>query len=566
MSEAKPISPKLSSRSLLKDDSSLLKANISIDLDASYPDLATPAFMTPGLGLRSMMKRRRNRVLESPLRHRRRDFIKALGKSAPSQNYAIGRKLGQGAFGSVHLVTCKASGVRRVLKTVNKRLSARSGVSMDMLQREIEVLKVLDHPHVVRLFEHYTDRSDMHLIMDVCSGGDLLDLVSARARDGQRLTEPWVQRCFFQVLEAISYCHKKGVMHKDLKLENIMLRDRVAADGPLGDIHAMVVDVGLAELFGTQHGKNQRSKDVAGSLPTMSPELLQRNFSHKCDVWSLGCVLFATLNPNGIWLPRRREKVFYAYPWMPTGCDGGARRRNMLQSQRLGPPLNKLQISAGCREVLARMLTFGEKSRPSAAECLKLPWFQGAEVSCLSPGQPVRALCADRQLRPWQKAALMEAAAQLPAADLAELERPFRSLDKSQNGVIAKGDLQLVLEEMGVPSTASAEAASVLLAAHDADRSGSLEWTEFVAAMLPASQEPFMAALWLTFQKLDKDRKGSLDRSTVSVLLDRGAINSLKSPTDGAWSRDSILDDLFPNAKTQISFFEFKSYFKKQQV
>merc|ERR1712216_515888 len=72
----------------------------------------------------------------------------------------------------------------------------------------------------------------------------------------------------------------------------------------------------------------------------------------------------------------------------------------------------------------------------------------------------VRALAAERQLRPWQKAALMEAAAQLPAADLAELERPFRLLDKSRNGAIEKGDLQVVLQEIGVPSEASAEAAS----------------------------------------------------------------------------------------------------------
>merc|ERR1712070_1019756 len=104
-----------------------------------------------------------------------------------------------------------------------------------------------------------------------------------------------------------------------------------------------------------------------------------------------------------------------------------------------------------------------------------------------------------------------------------------------------------VLEDLGMASDASGEAASALIMSHDMDRSGSLEWTEFVAAMLPASQEPFLAALWLTFQKLDKHQKGSLERNAVSALLDRGAIKSLKSPTDGAWSRESILQDLFPN-------------------
>merc|ERR1719502_2247874 len=160
------------------------------------------------------------------------------------------------------------------------------------------------------------DSTNIYIVTDICPGGELLGVVEQHAKDKRPLEERWVAKVFMQIIEGIGYCHSKGVMHKDIKLENIMLRTPAE---PIEDVKAVIIDVGLAELFGAQHKKASRSTQVAGSLCTMSPEMVRRApFSYKCDIYSLGCLLFAIFNPTPEWLPDGKGgQILYTYPYMP---------------------------------------------------------------------------------------------------------------------------------------------------------------------------------------------------------------------------------------------------------
>lgn len=427
----------------------------------------------------------------------------------------------------------------------------------------------------------------------------MLQLLTSCAKSKRDIPETWAGCFFTQVVEAIAYCHSKGVMHKDIKLENVMLRDAgsesLGAEQPLPSPHAMVVDVGLATLFGQQHGRRSRFDDLAGSLSTMAPEVLMRNYSYKCDVWSLGCILFAVFNTKPLWV----ERKLYPYPFFPrpSKMDQGG-RRGLLRSQRMGPP--KLPADAASGPALAamrKMLTFDEKKRPAAAECLQLPWLRetsggsGAFGSpCAGPLRPspevlrenVKALTADRRLHAWQRAAIMQAAVALPAADLAQLEISFRQMDRGRTGAIGREDLAQVLTDAGAEPAAASEAAAALIDKYDVDKSGKIEWTEFVAAMLPASDTLFSEALRIPFQRLDADRDGKLAREQVKALLEAQDLEQQRcSSRAGQHSRpragggsacgvsansaetERILDDLFPNQDEQISFSDFKGYFDR---
>lgn len=352
-------------------------------------------------------------------------------------------------------------------------------------------------------------------------------------------------------------------MHKDIKLENVMLRDTVTANSPIEEIHAMVVDVGLAELFGKQHGKTMRSHELAGSLPTMAPEVLNGDFSYKCDVWSLGCLLYAILNPNGTWIEDGGKQILYPYPFLPkaTRADPyGA--QSMLRAQKAGAPMKNLQsASPEAKHVVKRMLAFDERQRPRASECVKFPWFSKAShTSTVVPMQEqVWRLTADRQHRAWQRAAIMQAATQLPAARLSQLEATFKSMDRSNTGSIKQEDLKVILQELGVNAETAVDAARALMDTYDADRSGTIEWTEFVAAMLPACKELFSVALQMSFQRLDRNNDGMLERAEVRSLLDGGDLDGIcPTATSGV---DQMLDDLFPDDDSRISFTDFKDYF-----
>ena len=99
------------------------------------------------------------------------------------------------------------------------------------------------------------------------------------AKISRPLPESWVIRAFSQTLCAVAYCHMKGVVHKDLKFENLMLRKKVTCDSPVDEIHVVIIDVGMSELFGDRHGKDDRCKDFGGTLFTMAPEVWSQGSS-----------------------------------------------------------------------------------------------------------------------------------------------------------------------------------------------------------------------------------------------------------------------------------------------
>merc|ERR1719443_884504 len=133
----------------------------------------------------------------------------------------------------------------------------------DVLDQEIATLCSLDHPHIVKLHEHYEDASNIYLVMDYCSGGELYSMISKTYEGGSRLIEPWVAEVMQQVLGAIGHVHNKGILHLDLKSQNIMLAPTHAhtiapgkcGSGPVGMVtplhrpHAMIIDLGVAQNF-----------------------------------------------------------------------------------------------------------------------------------------------------------------------------------------------------------------------------------------------------------------------------------------------------------------------------
>merc|ERR1719414_1719833 len=107
---------------------------------------------------------------------------------------------------------------------------------------EVDKLKTLDHPNLLRLFEYFVDDQALYLVTDLMAGGVLLDAIVQSHMKGQPLAEQWSKRVFLDMCEGIACAHAKGVMHKDLKLDNVMLS---SVEHP----NAVVIDVGFAELF-----------------------------------------------------------------------------------------------------------------------------------------------------------------------------------------------------------------------------------------------------------------------------------------------------------------------------
>jgi len=385
--------------------------------------------------------------------------------------------LGDGAFGSVRKVMCKFTGAERVIKTVDVHLAMKSGMTADIVVEEIDRLKRLDHPSIIRLFEYYVDETAFHLVTDLLPQGGLLEALVVTHTTGTFWSESWIADVFQQMCEGIAYAHAKGVMHKDIKLDNVML---CSVQPP----QVVVIDLGLAEIFPPNEASSFRSNIRAGCRGTMAPEVLMKNFSCKCDVWSLGCCLYGLLRqrPTAFQKPNGTFEVF-PYPFLPPedyGTFNGTCEH--VQLQRKGADLEKCRGSQDCHDLIKLMLTFNDAQRPSMREVLKHGWlsrhFKRNVSFTKNQLQRLMNICKVSAL---EEAVLLDVSIKISIVQLRELSRLFASLDRIGDGQVEESFFASTLCEAGLETDVAQRTARKMAC------DGKIEFSRFAAALVPSA-------------------------------------------------------------------------------
>eukprot|EP00411_Alexandrium_monilatum_P017461 CAMPEP_0175233010 /NCGR_PEP_ID=MMETSP0093-20121207/26252_1 /TAXON_ID=311494 /ORGANISM="Alexandrium monilatum, Strain CCMP3105" /LENGTH=793 /DNA_ID=CAMNT_0016526881 /DNA_START=32 /DNA_END=2413 /DNA_ORIENTATION=- len=452
-----------------------------------------------------------------------RDFCQALPSDAaaapacsenPREVYEFVKDLGQGSYGTVKLAQNRTTGATCAIKLISKRGPTR-GALTSQLEVEIERLRLLDHPHIVKLYEHYQDSQWIYLVMDFCSGGELEGLIKKNKARNQRLSESFVSDVMRQVMLAIAHVHARGIVHLDLKATNIMLTKsrstlppgRQAEGATIANIeespHVMVIDLGVAQIF--------RPGDFADNKPsgtpmTMAPEVWNGIVHPKADVFSCGVVLFEMLAlAYPFRVPRERcEAVSYwnrkpAIPWS-------------LVSEAS-------EASVGlCRSMLMRQ----RSCRPTAAQCLQAPFLLSARDES-GGGEPVpvpdkivdQLVSAPKRSLLYKSVALSIARV-WPSNQLPTIKRLFYELDSAQTGRIALSQLEELLKDTGnLTPCDAAEAADAM----DLSRNGLVSWTHFVAACIDLGSNVFDQDLRQLFDDADADHDGLLGQRDIAGFL-----------------------------------------------
>lgn len=450
-----------------------------------------------------------------------REMFISRRQGRPEDHYRVLGVLGKGSFGVVRKVQCRQTKAMRVMKIVDKQKALSGGYPLKLIMEEIDKLKSLDHPAVLRLFEYYADSRSLYLITDLLPGGDLLEAVEKSYAERKQLPEGWVAVVFRQACEGVAYCHAKGVMHKDLKLENIML---CSIEPP----EAVVIDVGLAELFPPSEAESFKSADAAGTLATMAPEVIRGSFNAKCDVWSLGCCLYALLCTR----PRRLRDspetepsneddgsyYNYFYPFRPPLGESRSELKAYLERQKRGPDLARLRCSAAADDLVKEMLAYEEPSRSQMRQILAHRWLQSRDREQVLGAGQVDSLLQFHRTNALAQAVLLDMASQLPLAQLRELTQLFESMDKDGNGMLDRGELTEALTKAGLQPEQARQAAVRLLR----DGGGAVEFSRFVAALVPSCRDLLSAKLLRSsFDRLDENGDGFVSRAELQRLLER---------------------------------------------
>ncbi|KAL5558555.1 hypothetical protein UlMin_034766 [Ulmus minor] len=289
---------------------------------ASAPPCGSSSLVTPGRGLK-----RKIGCIEVATQMGRKNKIE--------NDYISGATLGQGKFGSVWLCRSKVSGAEYACKTLKK--------GEETVHREVEIMQHLSgHPGVVTLQAVYEESECFHLVMELCSGGRLIDQMLGEGF----YSENRAANILKEVMLVIKYCHDMGVVHRDLKPENILL----TRSGKI-----KLADFGLAMRI----ANGQNLTGLAGSPAYVAPEVLLGKYSEKVDIWSAGVLLHALLLGVLPFQGDSLEAVFEAI-------------KNAKLDFQTG---NWESISKPARDLIGRMLTRDVSARITADEVLRHPWI-----------------------------------------------------------------------------------------------------------------------------------------------------------------------------------------------
>lgn len=234
-----------------------------------------------------------------------KDVVPFSHRSRIGDKYVLGRELGRGEFGVTYLCTDRETKEALACKSISKR-KLRTAVDVEDVRREVAIMSSLpDHPNVVRLRATYEDADAVHLVMELCEGGELFDRIVARGHYTERAAAAVART----VAEVVRMCHHHGVMHRDLKPENFLFANK-RENSPL-----KVIDFGLSVFFrpGTSHhllllpsfckkleslwlsDLGERFSEIVGSPYYMAPEVLKRHYGPEVDIWSAGVILYILL-------------------------------------------------------------------------------------------------------------------------------------------------------------------------------------------------------------------------------------------------------------------------------
>jgi calcium-dependent protein kinase len=451
--------------------------------------------------------------------------------------YDLSEKLGAGAFGVVYRAKPKSGAEPRVAKAISK---SATGVNLMEIYAEIEVLRALDHPQVVRLTEYFEDRETLYIIMELVDGIELQELVTAAHDSGTGvITEKWVSAAMSQVVNAVSYCHSNRVIHRDLKMANVMVRHCKIDDAKKGKIPQhpiiVVVDFGFAEILATPE---DRGKEGKGSPIFAAPELFKQNYGPKVDVWSMGVMTFVLLSGT------------FPFP---------ATEMQELINLLLGPSQpnwNLLQhCSAQAVDVCKKMLTKDENRRVSAQLASEHPWFRTTSHAAL-PVSSYKHLAEfhrkDFFLRSVEN--VLATRISTGSANVEAVAETFLQLDANKDGVLTVDELKAGLEKMGILD------ADEIIATLDVSGDLVVSYTEFLAACVSRSSSELRRDLWEVFQIFDEDKDGALEVSELADFLsgDHELLGAQRM-ADGT-SIDEVMNSLDRDHDGKVTWEEFSSY------
>ncbi|CAA0838199.1 Calcium-dependent protein kinase 3 [Striga hermonthica] len=440
--------------------------------------------------------------------------------------YVFGRELGRGQFGVTHLATHRATGRAFACKSIAARKLATPDDVADV-RREVQIMHhMTGHRNIVELKEVFEDRHSVHLVMELCAGGELFDRIIARGHYSERAAAGLCR----QVVTVVHACHSMGVMHRDLKPENFLFLS--------GDENSPLkaTDFGLSVFF----KPGEVFRDLVGSAYYVAPEVLRRNYGVEADIWSAGVILYILLSGVPPFWGENEQGIF-----------DSVLRGHLDFSSDPWP-----SISSSAKDLVKKMLQSDPKDRLSAVEVLNHPWMREDGDASDKP-LDIAVLTRMKQFRAMnklKKVALKVIAENLSEEEIIGLKEMFKSMDTDNSGTITYEELKAGLPKLGTKLSESE--VKQLMEAADVDGNGTIDYIEFITATMHMNRMEREDHLYKAFEYFDKDKSGYITMEELEHAMKEYNMGDSKTIKE-------ILTEVDTDRDGKINYDEFAAMMRK---
>ncbi|PSS29930.1 Calcium-dependent protein kinase [Actinidia chinensis var. chinensis] len=436
------------------------------------------------------------------------------------KRYTIGKLLGHGQFGYTYVATDKSNGDRVAVKRIEKNKMILP-IAVEDVKREVKILQALaGHENVVQFYNAFDDDSYVYIVMEVenCWTGFC---------PNSRYSEKDAAVVVRQMLKVAAECHLHGLVHRDMKPENFLLKSRKE------DSHLKATDFGLSDFI----RPGRKFHDIVGSAYYVAPEVLKRRSGPESDVWSIGVITYILLCGRRPFWDKTEDGIFKEV------------LRNKPDFRRKPWPT----ISNSAKDFVKKLLVKDPRARLTAAQALSHPWVrEGGDASEIP--LDILVLSNMRQFVKYSRLkqfALRALASTLDDEELSDLKDQFDAIDVDKNGAISLEEMRQALAK-DLPWRLKESRVLEILQAIDSNTDGLVDFTEFVAATLHVHQlEEHNCEKWnqrsqAAFEKFDVDRDGYI---TAEELRTHTALKG---------SLDPLLEEADIDKDGKISLLEFR--------
>lgn len=422
----------------------------------------------------------------------------------------------------------RESNAQRAVKVLRK--SNMDEDEKRMLFNEINILKEIDHPNIIKMYEFFEDEKRYYLVTEICKGGELFDEILQRGKFSERDAAVLMK----QVLQCINYCHQNNIIHRDLKPENILLEANKEFD------QIKIIDFGTSLVYDPSRNLDEK----LGTPYYIAPEVLGKNYDSKCDIWSCGVITYILLSG------------------MPPF--NGQSDQDIMKKVRQGSfdfeDRAWANVSDKAKDFITKLLTYDKDARATASEILTHPWLAELanlavdESLALSVLDNMKGFRVDQTLK--QATYAFIASQLLSKAEKDNLAKVFKAFDKNGDGKLSIQEVKEgYLEHYG--KVMSDEEVEQMFNAVDTDRSGFIDYSEFVVAAMNERQLTTNDKLQAAFKMFDKDGSGIISADEIKEVLQFGNNNSMSNS-----AVDTIIKQVDENGDGEISFEEFVAMMK----